>query len=59
MDGVYQWPKIEADTLELSKEDFKRFLEGYTVVPSIRIPDISKYQAGGPYNGISSNQKPN
>ena len=47
LDGVYQWPKIEADTLELSIEEFQRFLDGYTVVPSIRKPDISKYQPGG------------
>ena len=34
--GVFQWPKDKAEAREMSREDFERFMDGYTVENSIR-----------------------
>ena len=34
--GVYQWPRTSNEAKELSREEFSRLMEGFTVESSIR-----------------------
>ena len=36
-DGVYQWPRSTDEAMALSKEEFHRLMEGFTVQSSIRV----------------------
>ena len=35
-DGVYQWPRFSDEARDLSREEFKRLMEGFTIQSSIR-----------------------
>ena len=36
LDGVYQWPRSSDEAMDLSQEEFRRLMEGFTVRSSIR-----------------------
>ena len=36
-DGVYQWPRSTDEAMDLSREEFHRLMEGFTVQSSIRV----------------------
>ena len=35
-DGVYQWPRTSDEAMDLTREEFLRLMEGFTVQSSIR-----------------------
>ncbi len=40
MDGYFQWPRCEDKLMELTPDQFERLMNGYTIIPTIRIPKI-------------------
>ena len=36
-DGVYQWPRNSDEAMDLSREEFRRLMEGFTIQSSIRV----------------------
>lgn len=48
-DGVYQWPRTSTDARELSKEEFSRLMNGFTVTSSIRSYQDIGEQDGPPH----------
>lgn len=46
LDGTYQWPRCEEQIMELSLEKFKMLMDGYPIIPSIRIPKIPSNENG-------------
>lgn len=40
--GSFQWPRIDGTVMELSFDQYKRLMDGYTIVSSINKPKIEK-----------------
>jgi transposase len=43
-DGVYQWPRDSDEARSLSKDEFQRLMEGFTIQSSIRVYERLKHE---------------